>query len=173
MTYCIGGSPERSPITAPATVARALVAALALLGCSWLVGCSRASTEYFVVESQGRATLEIGVSKFGVCTNLHGGCAQIYQFEFPAKTSVVPAGAILSYRVDYKIPEPSELPETGQIMLTTRRVDATSWLISLPRAASHCPSMATSSKPVAESDYRVMPIGSIRMCRGTPVIGAS
>lgn len=94
------------------------VAALALIGCSWLVGCSSARTEYFLLESQGRTTLEIGVSKFGVCTNLHGGCAQTFQFVFPAKTSVVPAAAILSYRVDYKIPEPSELPETGQITLT-------------------------------------------------------
>jgi hypothetical protein len=74
---------------------------------------------YFLVESNGLATLEFAVSKPGVCFNLHGGCADIYQFNFPAHLSVVSAGAILSYRVNYVAPAPSERPEAGEITVAT------------------------------------------------------
>ena len=95
---------------------RHVLAAKLLLGCVLLAGCAQYSTEvsYFVVESNGRATLEVAVSGPGVYANVHGGNSDVYQFRFPANLAVVTASEIQSYSVNYM---PSKLPDAGEIAL--------------------------------------------------------
>jgi hypothetical protein len=90
-----------------------------LVGCALLAGCVRVTTQvdFYLVESNGQSVLGIGVSKPGICTDVHGGCAEIYQFSFPANLSVVRAGDILWYRVNHVVPATSELPQGGEITL--------------------------------------------------------
>ena len=96
---------------------RVALLAAGAFSCALLSVCIRLTSEvtYFLVRSNDRATLEFAVSKPGVCIDLHGGCAEIYQLSLPAHLSVVSASAVLSYRVNYVVPLPSELPEAGEI----------------------------------------------------------
>lgn len=96
------------------------ISVVSLLGCALLAGCVRTSAkaEFFIVESGGLSALEIGVSKPGVCVDVHGGCAEIYQFSFPANLGVIRAGDISSYKVNHVAAAASDLPQTGEITLT-------------------------------------------------------